>query len=176
MRRHDFQCKVFFCAILALACGPDAARAGFNTSVAVNETALSGGLYLYSYTVTDLKSSTVAISEFDVAVNDPIGLKSIISPNDFFTFYNPGDSLITFTAFDDGIIPGSSGVFSFISTSAPGLVADIVFGNDSSTGNLASSPGTILGPVPEPSSLLMCGLGAVGVLGMVARSRRRQVA
>ena len=176
MKRHGLHCKAFFCAILALACGPAAARAGFDISVTATESKLANGYYLYSYAVVDLPTSTVAVTEFNIAVYDPIGLTSIKSPSDFFAFYNPGDLIVTFDTFDDGILPGSSGTFSFWSTSAPGLVPYLVRGLDSSSFTAPGVSGTIIGPVPEPSSLLLCGLGAVGGLGMAARSRRRRAA
>ena len=126
--------------------------------------------------MTNAATSTVSISEFDLAVNDPIGLTSITNPNNFITFYNPGDSFITFTTFDGGIAPGSAGVFLFISFSGPGLVSDLVRGLDSSLFNNVDVSGIVVGPatVPEPSSLLLCGLGAVAPLGLALRSRWRR--
>ena len=176
MRKPGPGRKVLTYAILALALSFTPARAGFNASVTATEAPRAGGLYLYTYTVSVAASSTVSASEFDVAVNDPIGLGSITPPNDFFTFYSPGDSTISFTAFDAGITPGHSGTFSFTSLSAPGrgMVPDLIRGLDSSTFTVDDIPGMIIGPavVPEPSSLLLCALGGVGV-GLLARARRR---
>ncbi len=168
--------SVIFCALLVLACGAVDARAGFDVSISASDTRQADGSYLYSYALMNAATSTVSISEFDLAVNDPIGLTSITTPSNFITFYNPGDTSITFTAIDGGIAPGSVGVFSFISFSGPGMVSDLIRGLDSSTFNNTDVSGIVVGPatVPEPSSLLLCGLGAIAPLGLALRSRWRR--
>ena len=177
-RRSHFRRLAFLYAGLVLACAQAPARAGFDASVAVNVTS-SGDLYTYTYTVTVAADSTVPVSEFDVAVNDPVGLTSITTPGDFGYFYNPGDPYIAFsiTGIDDGIDAGQSGIFSFTSLSAPGLVSDQLQGLDSSTFTVDSDPGVILGAaiVPEPSSLMLCALGGIGV-GLFGRARRSRSA
>ena len=164
------------CLLLGLTFGPaSSASAAFNVSVTASETQLDTNSYLYSYLVSNRASSSVAVSEFDISVNDPFGVTSLTAPGDFFTFYNPGDLSIAFYATDAGIAPGMSATFSFISSSAPGLVPDLVRGLDSSTFNNVDSPGMVIGAataVPEPSSLVLCLLGASG-LAARHRSRRR---
>lgn len=159
-------------AILAVALSPVAARADFSVLVTGLESQ-TGSLYTYNYSVGN--TGTVAVSEFDIAVNDPIGLTSIVAPSDFFISYTPGDSSISFIATDAGIAPGSFGFFSITSTSAPGLMADQALGLDPSSFIPGIFQGSVIAPsvVPEPSSLLMLSLGTAGVLGRLARARRR---
>ncbi len=173
--RHFLCCGVILAGVL----GSATAEAGFDVSITGSATQQAGGAYLYSYILIDNPSSTVAISEFNIALNDPIGVSLITSPSDFFTFYNPGDPVITFDAFDTGISPGSAGVFSFVSMSAPGLVAESIVGLDSSTFTAQTSSGMVIGAasvVPEPSSVVMLGIGVLGSFGWLARSRRHRTA
>ena len=151
MNRHH-RSRLLPLALLALACLAPAARAGFSASVVTNGAKQADGLYLYSYAV--INTGTAPLSEFDVNVNDPIGLTNISSPNDFITFYAPGDPSISFLATDNGIAAGGIGAFSFESASQPGLVAYQVISYDPNTFAPSVVQGFVLGAaiVPEPAS------------------------
>ncbi len=176
MRPPHIVRTVLFGALIALGMTSAPARAAFVATESTTVTASTGGSYLYSYTIAVAPTSTVAATEFDLQLNAAIDPNSIISPSDFFTFYTPGDPFITFTAFDNGIAPGSSGTFSFTSTVGPGMGGYSTSGLDNSNFSNPSVQGMTFVPgvtVPEPSSLLLTGLGACGALGGYARSRRR---
>ncbi len=155
---------------------PASARAGFVASLSATVTPEAGGSFLYAYAINVSPSGTVAASEFDLSLPAPIDPTSIIMPTDFFSFYNYGDPDISFIALDAGILPGSSGTFSFMSTYGPGPVDSLVRGLDMSTYNVDDLSGTVSGPVsvsvPEPSSWLMAATAALGVAGLFVGNRR----
>ncbi len=176
MRRLGILGHALVVAVVGLLCAVAPARAGFSGDVQSSATRIDGGLYLYTYVVSDAASSTASITEFDVTVKDPNVTGSITAPGNFFTFYSPTDSLLSFTAFDAGIAPGTSGTFSFVSSYEPGQVSESIQGFDSSASSPVSLAGMVTGAatVPEPSSLVMCALGAIGGFGLIARSARKR--
>ena len=159
--------------IIALAFGPARAHGGLMTSVSETTTTPQTGGYLYTYTVSNASTSTVGVSEFDVGVFTSITPVSM--PADFFNFYTPGDSYISFVAFDSGIAPGTTGTFSFSSSGVPGLQPDLVRGLDTTTFSVVDNPGQVISAVPEPSSLALAGFGVLGVLGLMSRRRPPRV-
>ena len=176
MRRICLQWAFPILTILALAWSPASARAGFIATETTSVTQQASGLWSYSYTVAVGATSSATVSEFDLLVYAPVDPNSIVTPSNFYTFYNPGDSVINFTAFDSGIAIGSTGTFSFLSAFAPGSAGYQVQGlitSNTGPNSTADITGFTSAPVPEPSSLLMCGLGTAGVLGLISRSRRR---
>ena len=162
---------------LALACSAAPTRAAFDVSLNSAVTVQAGGTYLYTYTLAVASTSTITASEFNVSVLDPTpaGLTAITSPLNFFAFYTPGDSTISFTSFDDGIGVGGSGIFSFVSTLGPVSAPALIRGLNSTNFSTASSSFVVFAPgvVPEPSSFLMGSLGVVGLFGWMRRSSRR---
>ena len=178
---------VFLGAILVLAFCSAPSQGAFIATETSSVNPLANGEYLYSYTVTVAANSTAFASEVDLALGGTIDTTaSIINPNNFTSVYSPGDSFtgpsISFYATNDGtqnpltigISPGSSGTFSFLSTNAPTTGAYQILGIDSTAGIVTIQGSAIVpGTVPEPSSLLMSGLGVCGALGLFARSRRR---
>jgi hypothetical protein len=175
-----------FGLVLLVVSGITQARADLVASVSVDITPEAGGMSLYSYAVTVDPTSTLAVSEFDLnltsgtfsGINTPVGapLSSIIMPNGFINLYTLGDPTISFFSTSEAtdIAPGTFGIFSFISTSNPTMLQP--FELTSFDGSGGTEMGSILGPtsVPEPSSLVLCGLGALVLLGRLAHARLRQ--
>ena len=166
--------------LVALSVGATSVQADFIATETTTVNQLSSNLYFYSYTVAVSSNSTASASDFALSLGAPIMENTIVNPTNFFAFYTSGDPFITFTAFDNGtpfngIAPGSSGTFSFYSSSAPVMGFFQTSGFDSTSGIFSTITGSALVPgvVPEPSSLLLSGLGFCGVLGLLARTRSR---
>jgi hypothetical protein len=176
---------ITFGLVFLFTSGITPARAGLVASVTVDITPEAGGMSLYSYAVTVDPTSTLAVSEFDLnltsgsfsGINTPVGapLSSIMMPTGFINLYTLGDPTISFfsTSEASDIAPGTFGVFSFISTSNPTMLQP--FQLTSFDGSGGTVTGSILGPtsVPEPSGLVLLGLGALGLLGRLAHVRSR---
>jgi hypothetical protein len=96
-------------------------------------------------------------------------------PSGFINLYTLGDPIISFFSTDPStdIAPGSSEEFSFISTSNP-IMQPYQLSTFDGTGNTVG--GSVLAPtfVPEPSSLVLWGLSAFGVIGRLAGVRYRK--
>jgi hypothetical protein len=169
--------------MLPLMSGVTSARAGLVASVSEVTTPEAGGMSLYTYTVAVGQTSTIAVSEFDLnltsgstsGVNTPVGapLSSIMMPNGFINLYTLGDPTISFfsTSASTDIAPGTSEIFSFISTSNPTMSEPYQLTSFDGSGGTVM--GFVLGPtsVPEPSSLVLCGIGALALLGRLAHGR-----
>jgi PEP-CTERM motif len=185
MTRHARLATLTFGLMILLSFGIVPARAGLIGSVSVNITPETGGLSLYTYTVSVDSASTSAVSEFDLNITagktsgiiTPVGalLSSITMPTGFINLYTLGDPTISFLSTDAStdISPGSMGVFSFVSTSNP-ILQPFQLSTFDGTGSTVM--GSVLAPtsVPEPSSLVLSGLGAMGVIGWLARARFRK--
>ena len=173
---------------LAMALGAAPARAALVTNILASVTPQSGGVSLYTYTVTDLPTSTSSISEFDLDVSGgqiPMGiitptgalLSNITMPTGFINLYTTGDPSISFLSTDPStdIAPGTSGIFSFTSPSRAVLQAyqfSTFDGTGSTTGGRVLSPTPLAAPsVPEPNGLLLLALG-VPALALLAVRRR----
>ena len=147
----------------------------------------AGGLYRYSYLVTDPPGNTFSISEFDLQVSPDANLTMVTPAAGFLSTYTTGDSSISFLSTDpstDLASGGVGGTFSFESPMGPGpSPADpgasntgaYLFRGFDSTGSMLGTSAVgaqILSPVPEPSGLLAGALGAL-ILAGYARHRRR---
>ena len=161
-------------AMFVLALGAAPSRADFDTSVSPSFTLEASGSTLYSYTVTNLGTSTSNIGEFDINVSTDAALTSIVNPTGFLALYTTGDSFISFLSTDASfdLKPLASVVFSFESVIGPGIQDDLVRSFDSP---FAQNPGSTIAPrtVPEPASLALSGLGALVFAGLNLRNRRR---
>ena len=178
---------ILMCGLtLLLMSGVTSARAGLVASVSEVTTPDAGGMSLYTYTVAVDPTSTLAVSEFDLnltsgstsGINTPVGapLSSITMPNGFINLYTLGDPTISFfsTSASTDIAPATSEMFSFISTSNPTMLQP--FQLTSFDGSGGTVMGSVLGPtsVPEPSSLVLSGLGVMGLMGWLANIRPRK--
>ena len=161
-------------ALVAVVVGRQSARAGLITDVSVSTTPVSGGLTEYDYTVSNESASTITASFFFVAVDTTANLSAMTAPTGWDISYATGDTVIEFSSPDSSldIIPGSFGLFSLDSPLTPVISTDAVAGVDANF-NFVQNDGTILAPalasVPEPSSALLCALGALGVLSFHRR-------
>jgi PEP-CTERM motif len=172
--------------MLLLVSGITPARADLVASVSVDIMPEGGGMSLYSYAITVDPTSTLAVSEFDLnltsgttsGINTPVGapLSSIMMPTGFINLYTLGDPTISFFSTSEAtdIAPGGFGIFSFISTSNPTTLQPYQLTSFDGSGGTVT--GSILGPTsaPEPSSLVLFGLGAMGLMGWLARVRSRK--
>ncbi len=172
--------------IIVLAADPTPARADFLATLTASVTQQTGGLYLYTYTVTDLANSTSAISEIDLSLtnNPSVGIitaagapiTSITMPGGFTNTYTLGDPTISFYSTDpaNDITASNSATFSFTSTFGPAF-EPYQLSSFGGTGSLLT--GLVVTPaiVPEPSSLILSSLGALASLGWIARGRSRKV-
>jgi len=153
------------------------ARGNLITDLTVSVSPPSGGLYTYSYTLTDETSSTLGASQLFLAVAPGAGLSAISAPTGWDVFYAAGDPDVSFLSSDSSfdISPGTAGKFSMTSAFGPALASDLVRGLDDSTGTFAENSGTILTPsavVPEPSALVLGVLGAACAVALGLARRR----
>jgi len=182
MPRHLRFLLVFASASCLVAVATPTARADFvpmlTESSALDTTT---GLTKFTYTVTDPANSTLPVSAFFVDVNPKFDVSMIVAPTGFDITYNPstpgvggmpgtlGDPDISFTSSSSStdIAPGGVGVFSFESGGGSGMVPYALRSLDASGAFAAQTPDGLMtmGAVPEPSSLALVALGAVGVLG-----------
>ena len=163
--------------IVAATSRPSAARADLVTNLDVSFTALVDGNVLYNYTLTNEPTSTVAVSSFFLAVGNNADLTSLTGPDGWDLEYDSLDNAVMFTspAADFDIAVGSVGLFSFVSPLGPVSASYLIraFADD---GSIVETTGFTLTPgaaVPEPASLAMLAMGALGLSAAAARRRRR---
>ncbi len=151
------------------------AQAGFQATVTVT-TAPFNSLTQYTYTVTDLATSTDNIGSFSLSVPADANLSLIAMPTGFLALYTPGDLTIEFDSTDPSfdITPGSFGMFHFLSPDKPGSTSFAL----TDYNNFATFTGSVVGPasVPEPGSLILLVLGLpLAAAATLARCRSRKL-
>ena len=140
------------------------------------------GVYTYSYTVHNNANSQESVWEFWLYPTVPF--MNVGKPNPdlvLWDFFTDELSFIQWVSTDPDydIVPGSdlSG-FSFESTGPPGITTSCDSGGyDSTTGTTTGisnyASGKTIGPIPEPSTILLLATGLMGVAGYCrAKSRR----
>ena len=175
----------FLYAILIGLAVPGAVQAGVLSQVTSTVTynpILSN--YDYQYLLTnplenELDGDPDFFLDFSIEISSSSNLTNITTPVGWFnTAYLPGDTLVEWAVLDlaDALAPGQSLIFGFSSELSPGdtnygIVALNVGGGDFSSG-LTLGPVDPIMPnaVPEPSSLTLFGLTAIG---LCAYTRRR---
>lgn len=152
-----------------------AAHAQLQVSVVPTVT-ITGGLYNYSYTVTNFTSDDIFVVNLNGLPLVPGALSNFSAPSGY-TITNPYDSGVGIESFlaDNSFAPGSTvSGFSFDSIFAPSAVAF-----DTVSSGTAAYTGTTLGPagapVPEASTVVSLGAG-LALLAFVAVRRRRSTA
>jgi hypothetical protein len=159
---------------LAMA-SPAFVRADFITAVSPQVTSGQGDEYVYSYMVTNLLASTDAFASLNVNVDTGAGVTDITGPVGWLGFFFPTDGLVQWVSTGPAtdILPGSVGLFSFISPLPPtsqNYLAIGVFdgGLEFATG---TTPGPGLAPpaaVPAPSGIALL---STGLLLLFARQQ-----
>jgi hypothetical protein len=151
---------------------PPVARADLITSVSGEAVQSPSGLYTYTYVVNNLSGSTDVFGAFNVNVAPSANLSAITGPADWLSFFDQTDSLVQWVSpgLTSGLLPGSSGTFSFESPLAPVTQNYEAFGFSSA--GIDTNFGTTVGPgvttVPEPGGVI---LFSIGCLLLLLRSR-----
>jgi len=156
------------------------AKGGFITTLTATTTPEPGGLTLYSYALTTDPASTLNAEGLGISVSADANLINITGPTGWEITYNTGDTLVTWESSDPStdLLPGQSAIFSFESPLGPAQQSYLATGFDTTGTIFGTYTGNVSGPgvtsVPEPSSLLLSGIGVLGVLITLARRSWRQ--
>lgn len=132
----------------------------------------TGGLFNYSYTVTNFNAADVFIVNLNGLPMAPGALTNLMAPTGFQITFDPGVGIASFLPASGSVqdfAPGSilSG-FSFSSAFGPGTVG---FDAEDIAGGM--STGTTLAPVvPEASTLISLGAGVLLLTFCAVRRRR----
>jgi hypothetical protein len=165
--------------IISLSWGWTSAQGDFLTTLTVDVSPEASNLFLYNYTLSNHNDSDLPAAAFSLDIAAQADLQSITGRAGWDIFYSARDTLISWesSAASFDLPPGFNDVFSFVSPLGPMLTDYLVVGLDETTFEIQTNQGQIAGPmtsaVPEPSALLLCGIGFLGLLGYVAWSRHR---
>jgi hypothetical protein len=150
-------------------------RGGFITTLTAITAMEPDGLTLSSSTLTNDAASTLDAEGLGITVSADADLTNIAGPTGWDISYFTGGILVTWESSDPStdISPGQSAVFTFESLLGPTQQPYLVTGLDSTGAVFDTNSGNIASPgaasVPEPGGLVLSGIGALGVLTILAR-------
>jgi hypothetical protein len=161
--------------LTGLGAGEQVARGDFLVTLSDDVSRTAGGQYLYQYTLTNEDASDLNAFSFILNVSTGAALDPITGPPGWEITYALGDSVISWDSLSSltDLTPGASALFTFVSPLGPGPQDYAVLGSDAAGISFGSVQATTLGPsaVPEPSTLLLCSIGLLGLLGYVGWPR-----
>jgi len=176
MKHHPPRWGMALAFALTIAAGAAPARGAFLATVTSTVTQESATVFRYDYTVTNLATSTLPLTDFFVDVSTAANLTTITNSLGWDVSYNPGDPDVAFNAPDPStfLMPGApAATFEFRSALGSGLLPDQLRSADPSTVTVTNINGLVLSAVPEPSSLALGLVGGSAVFLARRRSRRR---
>jgi PEP-CTERM motif len=178
-RSYRSICIALFAMILVAGVA-QSARGDFVTSLTVSVTQQPGGLFEYDYTLKDEAASDLPVFQLSLNVAPSANLSSLAGPSGWDVVYNPGDIQVLWSSEDSStdILPENIGLFSFSSAGAASLQDYLIAGISDSPPDLETNSGQILGPgvssVPEPSALILLGVGVLAVIGYFCSGARNE--
>ena len=155
------------------------ARGEFLTTLTVDVSTTAGDLFLYNYQLANQTKSDLPAVAFSLDLGAGADLTSIDGPRGWTHSYVKGDTVISWESTDIAfdLAPGGRVGFSFTSPLNAGTHDYLIVGLNDVSGDVASNFSQIASPgpmaAPEPSGLLMMGLGGLVIL---VKARRRVLA
>jgi hypothetical protein len=167
--------------LITLAAWSSPVQAGYSVEISSSVTPQGGSLNLYQYTITTDAGSSLPTVEFTLTVDPTADLTSIAGASGWVITYSTGDNFVDWSSLSPStdLQPGDKAIFSFLSSLGPiqqeyqivGLIDD-PFQFDTSQGQIAA-PG--LNAVPEPTSWVLATTGALCLLVIQAKKRKKAV-
>jgi len=154
-----------------------AARAQLLPVIVAPTVTSAGGVFNYSYTVTNFSADDLFTLNINGLPQVPGALTNLTAPAGFQITFDPGNAnspsgIVTFLG---DFMPGSvNSGFSFSSTFGPGTVTFDAEGSNLSSPTPANDTftGTTLAPVPEASTVVSLGAGVLLLTFCAVRRRR----
>jgi hypothetical protein len=159
MLPHSFRPPLWFLSLAAVLAFGGAARSDFIISVEADVRPTTNGLYLYNYTLTDPADSLFTVAAFSPDLSINANLSAILGPPGWTSVYQAGGSFMAIYSPEPSsdILPGTSGVVSFLSPMAPrsGNYLGVGFNSngcfDFAQGTTLVPGGSPLTTLPEPA-------------------------
>jgi len=166
---HLKKCAFLSVVLVGFGSWRSSAHGEFLTSLSVSVSQPADGRFHYLYALTNQAGSDLNAFSFILNVSPDAALESVTGPPGWAITYAVVDPVIAWDSASSAtdLSPGTSGLFEFSSRLGPTPRDFIVLGADPSgvsfdaNQGVTSAPG--IGAVPEPSSILLCVLGILGL-------------